>query len=147
MSEIKKIKVSELKPLDDPNGYWMFGYKTENNRHVSKRVSWNTLMQEIEKAKLAIQLERRIIVAFERPQQLIPIGERMKVYNLVPRNISKLQYRENRSGSEWKELIEGVEFSGNDDIILKINGDQQSVSTGDYEKYSTLTIFAKKINK
>lgn len=148
MSEIKKVKVSELAELTDPKGYWMFGYKTENNKHVSKRVSWDKLVKVVEDAAKSVQLERRIIVAFERPEQLIPIGEKMRVYKVAARNIKRLQYRLNQTGSMWADLKEGVLLDGTQDIVVKIESDQQNVGysaseDNPYEGYSTLTIFAK----
>lgn len=156
MSEIKKIKVSELTEVENPKGmdFSIFGYRISNKRHESIQVPWDSLIKVVEDAARSVQLERRIIVAFERPEQLVPIGEKMEVYDLVTRNITKLEYRENRPDDlEWKVLDKGTLFSGEYDVILKINSDQEGVTgyecgvSTSYEKYSTVTIFAKKINK
>lgn len=149
--EINKIKVSDLPEEKNPQGFWIFGYKVKSGVSTSVKVLWDKLLTVVEDAAKAIQLERRIAVAFERQEQLIPIAEVMTITKIVARNITKLEYRINTSTSEWKELTLNADINepltGQHDIILRINSDQKEVTFGDYNKYSTLTIFATAENK
>lgn len=156
MSEIKKVKVSELPKVENPKdmGFSIFGYRISNKKHESIQVPWNSLIKVVEDAAKNVQLERRIIVTFERPQQLIPMGEKVEIGEIVARNIVSLKYKENKSNGVWTEIPINTKlekskwiWNGDCDIILEIESNQKDVSTGDYAKYSTVTIFAKKVNE
>lgn len=156
MSEIKKVKVSELPKVENPKdmGFSIFGYRISNKKHESIQVPWNSLIKVVEDAAKNVQLERRIIVTFERPQQLIPMGEKVEIGEIVARNIVSLKYKENKSSGVWTEIPINTKlekskwiWNGDCDIILEMESNQKDVSTGDYAKYSTVTIFAKKVNE
>lgn len=144
MAEINKIKVSSLPEELDGKGFWIFGSKQVGSEHISRKFSFEELEKVVKKAAESVQLERRIAVVFEGDtEQLVPVAEEMRVERLAPRNIATMQYKENRDGEDWKDLKEGISFSGQYDIVLKVTSSQESVSHKEYLKYSSLTIFAK----
>lgn len=144
MAEINKIRVSQLEPETDGTGFWIFGTKEIGSEHISRKFSFDELKKVVEKAAESIQLERRIAIVFEGDtEQLVPIGERMKVEKLISRNIATMQYKENQEGTVWKDLKAGAEFSGECDVILKVTSNQKQVVHKEYLQYSTLTVCAK----
>lgn len=144
MAEINKIKVSSLPEELDGKGFWIFGSKQVGSEHISRKFSFEELEKVVKKAAESVQLERRIAVVFEGDtEQLVPVAEEMRVERLVSRNIATMQYKENRDGEDWKDLKEGISFSGQYDIVLKVTSSQESVSHKEYLKYSSLTIFTK----
>lgn len=150
MAEINKIRVSELKTEENGNGYWLFGYRDVGGKQESRKFSFEKLKEVVEKAADSIQLERRIAVVFERNQQLVPIGEKMTIKKVEAKNVTSLKYKLNVTGSNLVEIPLNVELSKNQqivldgkfDMVLDITNPSEGVGSGNYEKYSTITIFA-----
>ena len=150
MAEINKIRVSELKTEENGNGYWLFGYRDVGGKQESRKFSFDKLTEIVKQAAESIQLERRIAVVFERSQQLVPIGEKMTINKVVAKNITSLKYKLNDGRDNLIEIPLNVDLPKNQqivldgklDVVLDITNPSEGVGSGNYVKYSTITIFA-----
>lgn len=96
--EIKRV--SELPEVDDPNGLWIFGSKTNSEQLVtSVKYPFSKLVQFVDN----MQLERRFTFQMENREQIVPIGERMTIYKAKTTNVAKLEI--GIAGSDkWTEI-------------------------------------------
>lgn len=94
-NNLKIKKISELPESKDVDTTYFFGY--EPNKPIDQQ-SVKIPFSSIAKASK----ERRIAMIMESSSQVIPIGEKMKIYKATGKNISKLEIKANSSSdNNW----------------------------------------------
>ena len=98
--DLEVKKVSDLREIDNPEDFWIFGSKDDSEgRATSVKYPFSKLEAYVKN----LQLERRIALTMERTEQIVPIGEDMTVYMVKTSNIEKLEISETGT-DRWTDI-------------------------------------------
>ncbi len=89
-NETKKldaVQLSQLPVIDDPQGFWIFGSKSEEGGAFR---SGRYLFDKLEEYARNLQLERRISLTMETRRTEMFIGEEMTIYKVDTMNVKSL---------------------------------------------------------
>lgn len=88
MANIKAVPLSELPVIKEPDSFFVFASKTDENGVMeSGRVMFDELKEMVRK----LQLERRISLTMESTETEMFIGEEMTIYRVEAYNVGELR--------------------------------------------------------
>lgn len=95
-NNLKIIKISDLPDSSNVESTYFFGYDTDPDIPLSQQ-SVKIPFSAVAKAAT----ERRIGIVMEMDQQIIPIGERMKIIRATGNNLATLEIKPNNLSNNW----------------------------------------------
>ncbi len=86
--KLMPVPLSELDPITDPEGFWIFGSRIdENDNFVSGKYEFTKLAEYASE----LQFERRIQLKLFSTNEEIFVGEPMDIYKVTTKNVSELK--------------------------------------------------------
>lgn len=116
-NNLKIIKISDLPDSSNVELTYFFGYDSDPNKPLNEQ-SVKIPFSAVAKAST----ERRIGIIMETNEQVIPIGEKMKIIKAVAKNVEKLEIKPNNASTNWT-LIKLDDSFINIDISSYVDAD------------------------
>lgn len=139
-NNLKIIKISDLPDSSSVESTYFFGYDSDPNKPLNEQ-SVKIPFSAVAKAST----ERRIGIVMETNEQVIPIGEKMKIIKAVAKNVDKLEIKPNNSSTDWTS-IKLNDSSINIDISSYIDADVDArirITRKNTDNIATVYLFTK----
>lgn len=97
MSEnLKLTKISDLPESTRTDLTYFFGYEPDNPVNKSVKIPFSSIAKASN--------ERRIAIVMETDEMIIPVGERMVIYRVSGKNLSKLSIKPDNSADGYAAI-------------------------------------------